>query len=89
MRAVIFRQQGPPSVLTIVHDHPKPVRKAGEVLVEVHATSVNPVDYKTRKGEIPLPRLLGALPKVGSVGMISPRSASSHASSSAHKAAPL
>jgi hypothetical protein len=43
MRAAIIREFGPASVLQLVHDHPKPVRKLGEVLVEVRATSVNPV----------------------------------------------
>jgi len=62
MKAVIFREFGPPSVLSLVTDQPKPVRKAGEVLVEVAATSVNPVDWKTRKGDVP--RFMVKLPKV-------------------------
>jgi hypothetical protein len=46
MRAAIFRQFGPPSVLEVVSDWPKPTRQAGEVLIRVVATSVNPIDWK-------------------------------------------
>lgn len=49
MRAVIYKSFGAPEVLTLVRDHPLPPRKAGEVLVKVHSTSVNPVDYKVRR----------------------------------------
>ena len=52
MKAIIFEKFGPPSVLQLVTEHPKPVRKAGELLVEVAATSINPVDFKTRKGVV-------------------------------------
>ena len=35
MRAAVFRKFGPPSVLEVVADWPKPQRKAGELLVKV------------------------------------------------------
>jgi len=62
MEAVLFESFGPPSVLKLVTDHPRPERKAGEVLVRNIATSVNPIDYKTRKGDIP--RFMVKLPKI-------------------------
>ncbi|WP_095047922.1 zinc-dependent alcohol dehydrogenase family protein [Pseudomonas sp. Irchel s3h9] len=42
---------------------PKPVPQAGEVLVRVHATSINPLDYQVRRGDyadlVPLPAITG------------------------------
>ena len=68
MKAVVFDTFGPPSVLRVAPDHPRPLRKSGEVLVEITSTSVNPIDYKTRKGEIP--RALVKLPNVRSLQSI-------------------
>lgn len=102
MRAAVIRDYGPPSVLNVVSNWPRPTRKPGEVLVKIHAAgedagldgspvlashqgsvpallrassshsagllsasaAINPVDYKTRKGQFPLPSLIGTLPKV-------------------------
>jgi len=64
MKAVRFHAYGGPDVL-IYEDAPKPEPGAGEVLVKVHATSVNPIDWKVRAGhlknfrEYPLPFILG------------------------------
>lgn len=33
-------------------DHPMPRRKAGEVLVEVHATSINPGEWRVRQVQL-------------------------------------
>ena len=47
-------------------DLPKPVPQAGEVLVAVKASSVNPLDWKIRQGDLKLvtgrsfPKILGA-----------------------------
>ena len=62
MRAVLFREFGPPSVLELNESYAKPSRKKGELLVRIHATSVNPIDCKTRRGE--MPGLLIAKPQV-------------------------
>nr|WP_218585781.1 zinc-dependent alcohol dehydrogenase family protein [Pseudomonas sp. AN3A02] len=44
-------------------DVPKPVPHAGQVLVRVHATSINPLDYQVRRGDysdwVPLPAITG------------------------------
>jgi NADPH:quinone reductase-like Zn-dependent oxidoreductase len=44
MRAAVYDQYGPPSVLSIA-DVPTPSPKAGEVLVRVHAASINSWDW--------------------------------------------
>jgi NADPH:quinone reductase-like Zn-dependent oxidoreductase len=49
MKAVIIRRYGGPEVLEIA-DVPAPEPKAGEVVVQVTATSVNPVDWLVRDG---------------------------------------
>ncbi|MBB4865728.1 NADPH2:quinone reductase [Pseudomonas nitritireducens] len=42
---------------------PRPVPGAGQVLVRVHATSINPLDYQVRRGDyadlVPLPAITG------------------------------
>ena len=64
MKAVRFHRYGTPEVL-VYEDAPKPEPATGEVLVKVHATSVNPIDWKIRAGhlkgfrEYPLPFILG------------------------------
>lgn len=47
MRAIVMTEFGGPEVLQ-EQDWPKPEAKTGELLVRVHAASVNPVDYKIR-----------------------------------------
>jgi NADPH:quinone reductase-like Zn-dependent oxidoreductase len=49
MRAVRFHEYGPPSVL-VVDDIDRPEPKAGQVLIQVHAAGVNPIDWKIRAG---------------------------------------
>jgi NADPH:quinone reductase-like Zn-dependent oxidoreductase len=64
MKAVRFHQYGGPEVL-VYEDAPKPVPESGDVLVKVHATSVNPIDWKGRAGylkmlsEYPMPFIVG------------------------------
>lgn len=48
MRAMVIREFGEPEVLRL-EERPLPVLRDTDVLVEVHATSVNPVDTKVRK----------------------------------------
>ncbi|MDJ0463974.1 NADP-dependent oxidoreductase [Streptomyces sp. H27-C3] len=53
MRAMIQKSFGGPEVLELVDsERPKPL--AGEVLVKVHASAINPVDVAVRSGAFPL-----------------------------------
>ena len=65
MKAVRIRSFGGPDVLAI-EDAPRPVPNQDEILVRIRAAGINPVDWKTRKGqgvarmlERPLPVVLG------------------------------
>jgi NADPH:quinone reductase-like Zn-dependent oxidoreductase len=61
MLALRFEQFGPPSVLQL-QDLPKPVLKPDEVLVQIHAASINPSDVKNVQGNMlhtTLPRTPG------------------------------
>ncbi len=60
MRAVVINQLGAPEVMQL-GELPLPVPGPHDLLVEVHATSVNPVDTKVRLGTRPrqLPLVLG------------------------------
>lgn len=51
MRAVFYRECGPASVLEL-GELPRPVAAPGQVLVQVAATSVNPIDRRLRGGEL-------------------------------------
>ena len=50
MKAVIAEQYGGPEVLQVANDLPVPGIGPNGVLIRVHATSVNPVDWKLRSG---------------------------------------
>ncbi len=64
MKAVVINRYGSPDVLEIV-EISKPGIGKDEILVEVHATSVNPVDWKIRSGSLKIltgrkfPKILG------------------------------
>jgi len=49
MRAAVIDQFGPSSGL-VVREVPKPIIGPGQILIEVHAASVNPIDWKIREG---------------------------------------
>ena len=51
MRVIEYDQYGDASVLHVA-DHPVPRRLPGQVMIEVLASSVNPVDYRLRRGDI-------------------------------------
>ncbi|MDX3191520.1 NAD(P)-dependent alcohol dehydrogenase [Streptomyces sp. MN03-5084-2B] len=57
MKALVQRAYGPPDSLTW-EDVPEPVPGPGEVLVRVHATSVNPYDWHFLRGEPYVARLM-------------------------------
>ena len=50
MKAMVLHEYGGPDKLKY-EDFPDPVPAAGEILIRVAASSVNPVDYKMRTGE--------------------------------------
>ena len=64
MKAVLLHGYGGVDQLSY-EDAPQPKPQAAEVLVKVEATSVNPVDWKIRRGDmkdrmpLPLPAILG------------------------------
>jgi NADPH:quinone reductase-like Zn-dependent oxidoreductase len=53
MKAIVYQKFGTTDVLQIV-EQPKPAIKADQVLVKVKAFSINPMDWKIRKGEMTL-----------------------------------
>jgi NADPH:quinone reductase-like Zn-dependent oxidoreductase len=61
MRAVVVRETGDPDVLRL-EDAERPEPGDGEVLIRVHAASVNPIDWKYRRGLSPkqFPAVLGS-----------------------------
>jgi NADPH:quinone reductase-like Zn-dependent oxidoreductase len=50
MKAIVYRTYGSPDVLRL-EDVPTPVPRDGEVLVRVHAASVNPLDWHLLRGK--------------------------------------
>jgi NADPH:quinone reductase-like Zn-dependent oxidoreductase len=60
MRAVLLSETGGPEVLRVV-EVPRPDPGDGEVLIRVRAASINPIDWKERRGLAPkqLPAILG------------------------------
>src|SRR5467141_2195170 len=66
MKAIVIREFGPPEVMRL-EEVPTPVPQAGEVLIEVHAVSVNrTLDLVVRAGKyampVKLPHVLGVDP---------------------------
>jgi NADPH:quinone reductase-like Zn-dependent oxidoreductase len=65
MRAAVLDTYGPPSVLSVREVDPPPLTRPNEVRVAIHASSINPIDWKIRAGmqrgaiRYTLPRALG------------------------------
>ena len=51
MKAAVLDQFGSVEVMQ-VRDVPMPAIGAGQLLVEVHATSINPIEWKMREGQM-------------------------------------
>jgi len=62
MKACFFETFGPPEVLRY-GDYPDPIPRPGEVLIDIHAASVNAADWKMRSGQyssrVDLPHIPG------------------------------
>ena len=62
MKAMILDTFGAPQAFQF-REVPTPTAQAGQVLVRVHATSINPLDYQVRRGDyadyVPLPAITG------------------------------
>lgn len=62
MKAMTLNTFGGPEAFEL-REVPKPIPGAGQVLVRVHATSINPLDYQVRRGDyqdyVPLPAITG------------------------------
>ncbi|OOG86148.1 NADPH:quinone oxidoreductase [Pseudomonas sp. A25(2017)] len=62
MKAMVLKSFGGSGSFEF-RDVPKPVPHTGQVLVRVHATSINPLDYQVRRGDYPdlvqLPAITG------------------------------
>jgi NADPH:quinone reductase-like Zn-dependent oxidoreductase len=70
MKAIVFTQYGSPDVLSL-QEVEKPTPKDDEVLIQVHAASVNPLDWHTMRGEPFIARLSSGLatPKINRLGV--------------------
>jgi NADPH:quinone reductase len=55
MRAALYRDMGEAAEVFHVEEMDRPEPGPGEVLVRVHASGVNPTDYKARSGAVPRP----------------------------------
>jgi NADPH:quinone reductase-like Zn-dependent oxidoreductase len=63
MRAAFIQRYGGPEVLE-VEEQPRPVPKSGQVLIEVHAASVNPRDWLLREGRYVFRHLMRGFPLI-------------------------
>jgi hypothetical protein len=68
MKAIIVEEHGPPEVMKYLENFPSPKRAKGadhQVVVDIVAAGINPVDFKLRKGPIadflyPKPKIVGS-----------------------------
>ncbi|HEV3144876.1 MAG TPA: NADPH:quinone reductase [Gemmataceae bacterium] len=69
MKAVYYDKPGPPEVLK-VGELPTPQPKAGEVLVRVKASAINPIDTYIRSGMVTMPQPKPTIPGCDLAGVI-------------------
>ena len=50
MRGAVFDRYGPPDVFEVRDLEPPPLRGPHDVRIAVHASSINPIDWKIRAG---------------------------------------
>ena len=62
MKAIVYTEYGPPDVLQL-KEVEKPTPKDNEVLVKVHAASINAMDYRFLTGTPYLARIMAGLLK--------------------------
>lgn len=69
MKAAVYKKYGPPEVIQLM-DVPKPSPRAIEILVKIHATTVNRTDCGFRSAEYFVSRFFSGLirPKIGILG---------------------
>jgi NADPH:quinone reductase-like Zn-dependent oxidoreductase len=65
MKAAVYRSHGDSSVIELSLDYPRPILSSRQVLIQIHAAALNPVDYKMRRNQVPeivlpLPKIPGA-----------------------------
>ncbi|HRR09329.1 MAG TPA: NAD(P)-dependent alcohol dehydrogenase [Rhodothermales bacterium] len=51
MQAIQYKAYGSPAEMQLTERKPAPLKR-GELLIEIHAASINPVDWKIRQGEM-------------------------------------
>jgi NADPH:quinone reductase-like Zn-dependent oxidoreductase len=70
MKAIVYTEYGPPDVLQFT-EVAKPIPKDDEVLIQIHAASVNPLDWHFMRGTPYIVRILAGLrkPKVTRLGV--------------------
>lgn len=69
MRALVVSQYGGPEVLS-VQDVPRPAPGEHDLLIEVHAAGLNPVDWKVRRGAFGKGRALPIIPGFDVSGVV-------------------
>ncbi|MBS7542478.1 NADPH:quinone reductase [Ancylobacter oerskovii] len=70
MRAVFYERQGAAEDVLVLGDLPKPLPAAGEVLVRVHVSGINPSDIKNRTGFVSKMAFTRVIPHQDGAGVI-------------------
>jgi NADPH:quinone reductase len=70
MKAALYRDMGQAADVFKVEEVDRPEPGPGEVLVRVHASGINPTDYKARSGAVPRPMTEFQVPHQDGAGVI-------------------